>query len=67
MSFRFHKIIAAFACLTLLSCEKDFLDINDDPSNPLDVSLELLLPSVQLDMAGSLGTSTAGLSQITIG
>jgi hypothetical protein len=65
MSFRFHKIIAAFACLTLLSCEKDFLDINDDPSNPLDVSLELLLPSVQLDMAGSLGTSTAGLSQIT--
>jgi hypothetical protein len=65
MSFRFHKIIAAFACLTLLSCEKDFLDINDDPSNPLDVSLELLLPSVQLDMAGALGTSTGGLSQIT--
>ncbi|HEY9047066.1 MAG TPA: SusD/RagB family nutrient-binding outer membrane lipoprotein [Ohtaekwangia sp.] len=65
MKLKVYKIAAALACFTMLSCEKHFLDINDDPSNPLDVSLELLLPSVQLDMAGSLGTSTAGLSQIT--
>ena len=38
-----------------MSCEKDFLDINDDPNNPLDVSLDLLLPSAQLDLAGALG------------
>jgi hypothetical protein len=65
MKLKSYKIAAVFACMTLISCEKDFLDINDDPSNPLDASLELLLPSVQLDMAGSLGTSAGGLSQIT--
>ena len=53
------------ACLTLLSCEKDFQDINDDPNNPIDVSLELLLPSSQLDLAGALGTNGGGLSVIT--
>ena len=34
MKSKFYKILAAFACITLLSCEKDFLDINDDPNNP---------------------------------
>ena len=43
----------------------DFLDINEDPNNPTDVSLELLLPSAQLDLAGTMGTSTGGLSYIT--
>src|SRR5690606_32085416 len=46
--------------------EKDFLDINDDPNNPLDVPLQLMLPSAQLDMVGALGTSAGGLSQITM-
>lgn len=65
MKLRFYKILAAFASIALLSCEKDFLDINDDPNNPLDVSLELLLPSAQLDMAGALGTNGGGLTYIT--
>lgn len=65
MKSKFYKILAAFACIGLLSCEKDFLDINDDPNNPLDVSLELLLPSTQLDLAGALGTSGGGLSRVT--
>jgi hypothetical protein len=65
MKSKFYKILAVFACITLLSCEKDFLDINDDPNNPLDVSLELLLPSTQLDLAGALGTNGGGLSSIT--
>lgn len=65
MKSKFYKILAVFACIGLLSCEKDFLDINDDPNNPLDVSLELLLPSTQLDLAGALGTSGGGLSRVT--
>jgi hypothetical protein len=65
MKSKFYKILAAFACIGLLSCEKDFLDINDDPNNPLDVSLELLLPSTQLDVASALGTGGGGLSRIT--
>ncbi len=66
MKSKFNKILAALVCIGLLSCEKDFLDINDDPNNPLDVSLELLLPSAQLDLAGALGTSGGGLSTNTV-
>src|SRR5436190_5721657 len=66
MKSRFNKILIVFATLTLLSCEGDFLDINDDPNNPLDATLQLLLPSSQLDMAGALGTASGGLSQITM-
>jgi Starch-binding associating with outer membrane len=65
MKSKFYKILAVLACVSLLSCEKDFLDINDDPNNPLDVSLELLLPSTQLDLAGALGTNGGGLSYIS--
>ena len=65
MKSKFYKILAALACVTLLSCEEDFLDINEDPNNPTDVSLELLLPSAQLDLAGTLGTNGGGLSHIT--
>ena len=65
MKSKFYKILAVLACVTMLSCEKDFLDINDDPNNPLDVSLELLLPSTQLDLAGALGSNGGGLSYIS--
>ena len=65
MKSKFYKILAALTCVILLSCEKDFLDINDDPNNPLDVSLELLLPSTQLDLAGALGSNGGGLSYIS--
>jgi hypothetical protein len=65
MKSKLYKTLALITCLCLLSCEKDFLDINNDPSNPLDVPLKLLLPSTQLDLAGALGTHGGGLSQIT--
>lgn len=50
--------------LGLNSCE-DYLDINDDPNNPLEVQISQLLPSIQVDMVGALGMSSGGLSQIT--
>lgn len=66
MKSKISKILTVIAMLGVFGCGKDFLDINDDPNNPLDVSLELLLPSAQLDMAGALGTSGGGLSQVTM-
>lgn len=65
MKSKLNKILLVFASIFLLSCEKDFLDINEDPNNPLDVSLDLLLPSAQLDLAGALGTNGGGLSRVT--
>ncbi len=66
MKIKLNKILIIFAAIFMLSCEKDFLDINDDPNNPLDATLDLLLPSAQLDMAGALGTASGGVSQITM-
>lgn len=57
------------ACLTssmlLFSGCNDFLEINDDPNNPLVVPLSQLLPSIEVDMTGALGNSSGGLSSVT--
>ena len=50
--------------LFTVSCD-DFLDINDDPNNPLVVPIGQLLPSIQVDISGALGTASGGLSQYT--
>ena len=38
-----------------------WLDINEDPNNPTEVPLNQILPTVQVDIAGSVGMSTGGL------
>ncbi|AHM62443.1 hypothetical protein D770_20970 [Flammeovirgaceae bacterium 311] len=45
------------------SCE-DFLDINVDPNNPVDVPLRQLLPTAQVITARSVGMNSRGLSWI---
>jgi hypothetical protein len=45
------------------SCE-DFLDINVDPNNPVDVPLSQLLPTVQVTTARSVGLNSRGASSI---
>lgn len=37
-------LIVIAAMLTMNSCKKDFLDVNTDPNNPIDVTSELILP-----------------------
>lgn len=60
-----YKTIAAFCFCTILgSCMDEYLDINDDPNNPLEASLPLLMTSSQADIAGALGNSIGGLSAI---
>ena len=49
--------------LYMTSCD-DFLNINEDPNNPVDAPLFQLLTSVQVDMGGALGNHIGGLSAI---
>ena len=67
MKLTYKYISLAVIPLMLLftvSCD-DFLDINDDPNNPLEVPVGQLLPSIQVDISGALGTSSGGLTQYT--
>jgi hypothetical protein len=54
-------LIALFVAFTWSSCS-EYLDINEDPNNPLEGNLAQLLPSVQVDIAGALGMATGGAS-----
>lgn len=59
--------LAIFSLVLLLSAScHEFLEINEDPNNPLEVPLELLLPSIEADMAGALSPVSGGLSGITM-
>lgn len=62
------KYILSLGLVVLMTvftgCE-DFLDINEDPNNPTEVPLNQLLPTVEVDMAGSVGASIGGLSGYT--
>jgi hypothetical protein len=44
-------LIRSFLVLGLLACSSDFLDINIDPNNPANASLDLLLPAAQVSAA----------------
>ncbi len=63
------KYILSTALVALLfvlgGCTSDFLDINNDPNNPTTVPITQLLPTVEVDMAGAVGTSVGGLSGYT--
>jgi hypothetical protein len=63
MKSRYFKIAVLLAVFSLAGCD-DFFNINRDPNNPLDVPLNQLLPSIQVDAAGALGINSGGLSQI---
>ncbi|HEV7382650.1 MAG TPA: SusD/RagB family nutrient-binding outer membrane lipoprotein, partial [Dyadobacter sp.] len=50
------SIIYIVAILFMASgCTKDFLDINTDPNNPTDISVNQLLPSAERGLASVLG------------
>lgn len=61
MKSRIYKILCVVIMLNIFSCDS-FLDINEDPNNPKEVPVNLLLPSIQVDMAGALGSGSGGLS-----
>jgi hypothetical protein len=65
------KIISILIILSVTSCTKSFLDVNDDPNNPRDVPVKTLLPNATIGMAFSngneIGKASALLMQITSG
>jgi len=44
---------------TFSSCKKDFFDINTDPNNPTDVTVNYLLPSAEAGIAHAMGNDLA--------
>lgn len=60
----FTYVLSAGLLFASTSCE-DFLDINVDPNNPVDVPLRQLLPTTQVTTARSVGLNSRGLSNIT--
>ncbi|HLF33414.1 MAG TPA: SusD/RagB family nutrient-binding outer membrane lipoprotein, partial [Cyclobacteriaceae bacterium] len=51
--------------LVALSGCNNWLDINEDPNNPVDVPLHQLMPTIQVDIAGAVGMSVGGLGDFT--
>ena len=61
-----YKIFFLFILInvfTITSCD-DYLDINDDPNNPVDAEINNLMPFSQAAIVGSLGMGTAGISEL---
>lgn len=63
INYKYTFLVLTALLFASTSCD-DFLDINEDPNNPTEASLQLLLPSTQVDIAGALGSSIGGLSAI---
>lgn len=57
-------VLCAMTLLTATACD-NFLDVNTDPIDPIDVPITLLLPTSQTAMSNFLGHSVQGLSQPT--
>lgn len=49
--YNLYKMLLPVLLLVASSC-KDFVDINNDPNNPTEPTLALLLPATQLSLAG---------------
>jgi hypothetical protein len=59
-SLAFSMIMLVFA-----SCEKDFLDINDDPNNPLSVPTGQLMTAAQSNLSYTFANGSGGLGLYT--
>lgn len=58
---KYIRTLSLVGVFYLAGCS-DFLDINDDPNNPTDASLNQVLPAAQFAMGYNLGGVTGGFS-----
>ena len=58
------SIIIALFAISFNSCQKDFLDINEDPSKAIDVPPRLLLPTIQSHIAFAQGGDAARITGV---
>jgi len=52
--------------LTQSSCKKDFLDVNNDPNNPLDATPSVLLPNIEGGIAYAQGGDMSRYASIFV-
>jgi len=67
MISKLKYIIPIAAIVVLASCKKDYLNINNDPNNPTDAPIDLLLPTAERTLGDALsmgGGENGGLSQV---
>ena len=67
MISKLKYIIPIAAIVVLASCKKDYLSINNDPNNPTDAPIDLLLPTAERTLGDALsmgGGDNGGLSQL---
>ena len=63
MKKKFIFTIVLFASM-FASCKKDFLEVNDDPSQVLDVPPALLLSTIEGQLAYSMGGDAARITGV---
>ena len=56
--------VTVIAVFSLSSCEKNFLDVNDNPNLPKDVPVNIILPTGQASLAYTLGGDIARYNAI---
>lgn len=59
-----YIILFAVGLMSFPACD-DFLDINEDPNNPVTATLAQQLVSVQVNIAGALGASVQSMGDYT--
>ena len=67
MISKLKYIIPVALIIILSSCKKDYLNINNDPNNPTDAPVDLLLTTAERTLGDALsmgGGDNGGLSQI---
>ncbi len=57
-------VAIVLASIVVVGCS-DFVDINDDPNNPTEATLSLLLPATQLSLAGHFNGVNGGASTVS--
>src|SRR5919107_1207500 len=66
MMSKLKYIIPIAAIVIMASCKKEYLNINNDPNNPTDAPIDLLLPTAERTLGDALsmgGGDNGGFSQ----
>ncbi|QSE97292.1 SusD/RagB family nutrient-binding outer membrane lipoprotein [Fulvivirga lutea] len=63
--FKLKIYTLALSVMVLAGCEENFLDINDDPNNPLSVPTGQLMTAAQTNMSYTFANGSGGLGLYT--
>ncbi|MEQ8928025.1 MAG: SusD/RagB family nutrient-binding outer membrane lipoprotein, partial [Fulvivirga sp.] len=58
--FKSNIYTLVFALIVFTSCEENFLDINDDPNNPLSVPTAQLITAAETNLSYTMSNGSGG-------